>query len=312
MTVFIIVALMLLGVLGGYFLRPTESVLRILGRAVSVILYLLLFTLGVSLGVQRELVAQLGRLGWQSLVFAFCATGVSVLCAWGLARHLKLTCDSEREEGQPTGILSVLLGSGSYLLAFVIGVLAGYFQWLPSGLGSADIATYIIYGLMVVVGLSVGGDRATLARIRHLDPRLLFVPILTAFASFAGGALAGWMLPGFSLGESAAVGSGYGYYSLSSVIIAESDLPVSRASLVAMVALVSNIAREILTILLAGPLARLFGPLAPIAAGGATSMDTSLPFVVRASGVSYSVVSIYHGVFLTLLCPFAVSLCLQI
>ena len=78
------------------------------------------------------------------------------------------------------------------------------------------------------------------------------------------------------------------------------------------VALMSNICREVLSILLAGPIARCFGPLAPVCAAGATSMDTTLPFVVRASGKEYAVVSVYHGVTMSVLCPVLIGLFLQL
>jgi len=74
------------------------------------------------------------------------------------------------------------------------------------------------------------------------------------------------------------------------------------------IALLANIFREVLALLLAPLLVRYFGKLAPIAAGGATTMDTTFPVIVRYSGKEYSVVSIYHGFVTDLAVPFLVTL----
>ena len=73
------------------------------------------------------------------------------------------------------------------------------------------------------------------------------------------------------------------------------------------IALLANIMREILTLLLAPLLARRFGKLAPITLGGATTMDTTLPIITRASGQTYVVVSIFHGFCVDFSVPFLVT-----
>jgi uncharacterized membrane protein YbjE (DUF340 family) len=76
--------------------------------------------------------------------------------------------------------------------------------------------------------------------------------------------------------------------------------------------LLANILREIITLLFAPVMVKYFGKLAPIAAGGATTMDTTLPIIIRTSGKEFSVVSIYHGFVMDLSVPFLVTLCCSI
>lgn len=113
------------------------------------------------------------------------------------------------------------------------------------------------------------------------------------------------LFPSYLLKELLAVASGFGYYSLSCVIITEKY----NATLGA-VALLSSISRELMALLLARPFAKIGGNLAPICAAGGTSMDTTLPFIVKATAPEYSVVCIYHGVVITLFVPFGVGLAL--
>ena len=46
---------------------------------------------------------------------------------------------------------------------------------------------------------------------------------------------------------------------------------------------------------------------APISAGGATSMDTTLPIITRYTGNDYAVVSIFHGFLVDFTVPFLVT-----
>ena len=106
-----------------------------------------------------------------------------------------------------------------------------------------------------------------------------------------------------SLTDCLAIGSGFGYYSLSSIFITE-----YRGAELGTIALLANISRELLTLLAAPLLARWFGLLAPISAGGATTMDTTLPVITRVSGQEFVVVSIFHGFVTDFSVPFLVTL----
>ena len=72
-------------------------------------------------------------------------------------------------------------------------------------------------------------------------------------------------------------------------------------------ALLSNIMREMTTLLCAPLLVRWFGNLAPIAVGGATTMDTTLPIITRCSGKDFVVVSIFHGFIVDFSVPLLVT-----
>lgn len=104
------------------------------------------------------------------------------------------------------------------------------------------------------------------------------------------------------MADTLAVGAGFGYYSLSSIFI--TDL---RGPELATVALLCNVMREIFTLLAAPLVARLFGPLAAVSIGGATTFDTTLPIITRAAGRPYAVVSIFHGCALDFSVPFLVT-----
>ena len=187
---------------------------------------------------------------------------------------------------------------------FVLGTLCGVSHLIPIDIVmDSRISFYALCALMFSVGLSVGNDPQTLKNFRSLNPRLVFLPIMTILGTLAGPAAVSLILTHRSLTDCLAVGSGFGYYSLSSIFITE-----YKGAELGTIALLANISREILTLLAAPLLVRWFGNLAPISAGGATTMDTTLPIITRTAGQQFVVVSIFHGFVVDFSVPFLVTL----
>lgn len=194
----------------------------------------------------------------------------------------------------------ILLGS------FLLGLALGGSDLVPTAIVESDLGNYLLYLLLFLVGLSVGNDRDTIRGFRQLSPRLLVLPFLTIIGSMCGGVVAALLL-GQSLYEMLAVSQGLAYYSLSSILITE-KLGITLGA----IALFSNVFRELLTLLLAPLLVKYLGPLAPIAAGGVTTMDVTLPAILNASGKEYLVPAIYHGFVCDFSVPILVTLFIEL
>lgn len=156
---------------------------------------------------------------------------------------------------------------------------------------------------MFCVGISIGNDIETLRSFRQVGAKFLLLPIATIVGTLAGCAVVALLLPSRQLTSCLAIGSGFGYYSLSSIFITE-----MRGVELGTIALLANIMREIITLLGAPILRKWFGPLAPISAGGATTMDTTLPIITQVSGKQFTVISIAHGFITDFTVPFLVTL----
>ena len=194
----------------------------------------------------------------------------------------------------------ILLGS------FLLGLALGGSDLVPTAIVESDLGNYLLYLLLFLVGLSVGNDRDTIRGFRQLSPRLLALPFLTIIGSMCGGMVAALLL-GQSLYEMLSVSQGLAYYSLSSILITE-KLGITLGA----IALFSNVFRELLTLLLAPLLVKYLGPLAPIAAGGATTMEVTLPAILNASGKEYLVPAIYHGFVCDFSVPILVTLFIEL
>lgn len=185
---------------------------------------------------------------------------------------------------------------------FVAGVLAGLSGKLPSGYDFDKFGSYALYMLMFLAGVSIGSDKNSWKVLATHNYKIIWVPVTIILGTLAGSALVALVIPTLTMRESLAVGAGFGYYSLSSVFITQ-----LHSHSLGVVALLSNIFREVATLLATPILVRYFGNLAGIASGGATAMDTTLPVISRYSGKEYAIIAVFSGIVLTILVPFLVT-----
>ncbi|MDD5185382.1 MAG: lysine exporter LysO family protein [Paludibacter sp.] len=193
-------------------------------------------------------------------------------------------------------------GSLIILSFFATGLLLGIFRLFPADILHYNTSFYVLCALMFSVGISIGNDPNSFRQFRSLNPRLIFLPLMTILGTWLGVIAVGFFLNDRSLADCLAVGSGFGYYSLSSILITQ-----YKGVELGTIALLSNIMREVITLLFAPWMLKYFGKLAPISAGGATTMDTTFPVIVRNSGKEFAVVSIYQGFVMDFSVPFLVT-----
>jgi len=196
-----------------------------------------------------------------------------------------------------------MTGSIIIILFFSAGVLAGFNGFSLNFLQIGDPSIYALYLLMFLVGIGVGSDSNVWGVLKKMNLKILVVPFVVIAGTLSGTYICSLFLKDIGSLDSMAIGSGFGYYSLSSIIISK-----IRNETLGVMALLANISREIFTLLATPLLVKYFGKLAPIASGGATSMDTTLPVIAKYSGKEYAVISVFSGVVLTILVPFIITL----
>ena len=202
-------------------------------------------------------------------------------------------------------------GSLIVVAFFVLGLFVGHSSCLPSWFMSSQTSFVALCALLLFVGMGIGLNPNMMRDIKSLSPRLALLPLVTILGSWMGAVVAYVVMSSDlctlfqqrSLTSCLAIDSGFAYYSLSSIFITE-----YRGAELGTIALLANIVREMITLLLAPILAKWFGPLAPISAGGATTMDTTLPIIAQASGQKYVALSIYHGFVTDFSVPFLVTM----
>ena len=326
---FIVILFIFLGILSGVLCRKlstgarislTDVATRWQGRIVTWLIWLLLFLLGIEVGSNEMIVRSLPTLGVEALLLSSAATLGCCVLAWMLSRVSKnntvqenakneTSADKEGNPAEKEGLqgsslirgLKVMKGSLIVVGFFVIGLLGGIEKMVPSWLLDGDVSFVALCGLLLFVGLGIALNPEMKKEVRSLSPRMALLPVVTIIGSWLE-ALLIWTVLHRTLSDCMAINSGFAYYSLSSIFITE-----YRGAELGTIALLANIIREMLTLLGAPLMARWFGPLAPISAGGATTMDTTLPILSQTVGQRYIALSIYHGFVVDFTVPFLVS-----
>jgi len=194
-----------------------------------------------------------------------------------------------------------------YILVFAIGVVLALLEMMPNALLDGDISTWVLYALLFLVGMQIGSGKNMFAALKRFGWRVTLVPVATTVGTFAGVALVSLLIPGRTLTECLSVGAGFAYYSLSSILITE-----FRGADLGTVALLANIMREFSVLVLAPWMVKYFGKLAPVSAGGATTMDTTLPVITQYSGTEYVVIALFHGMIIDFSVPLWVTFFLNL
>ena len=73
---------------------------------------------------------------------------------------------------------------------FIVGTFCGLYHLIPYEFTHSNLSYYALCGLMFCVGISIGNDPNTLKSFRSLNPRLLFLPVMTILGTLAGCAVA--------------------------------------------------------------------------------------------------------------------------
>ncbi len=326
---FKVIACMAAGMVLGRFLR-----IKGLQKPIIAVTWLLLLFLGWETGSDREVIGALPSIGLASAALSIGGVAGSCILAWLLWKYMggnvgeavpesgqgaretgaggDLQAVSGRELQTVSGLdmgterrISVWSGMGGSLVIlgfFTLGIILGL-AGLPAGQSIVHkLSFWSLCILMAMVGMSVGGNPELVSSIRSMNPRIALLPIATILGTYAGCIIVNLFL-GHSIADVLAIGSGFGYYSLSSVLISS-----SRGPHLGSIALISNIIREVFTLLCAPFLARIAGPLAPISSGGATTADTTLPIISSCCGDKFVLISIFHGFAVDFTVPFLVTL----
>ncbi len=273
----------------------------------SVVLYLLLLSMGLRLGQSRDVLSRLPEIGALAAAAAVSATlGTLLLQALAAPLYRRMPGFSVPERqgngGRRLSLLLENLKKPFFLLVFV--VLGGFIGVaLPplALLQDGSVSTWILYALLFVIGVKMATDGHGL-RAMLLSPSTLVLPSLTIAGTLAGSLV---LIPLFGLtpGKALAMGSGFGWYSLSGVLIADRGAPVLGAA-----AFLANLLRETLAFLLVPALRAGGRHESGVGICGATSMDVTLPVLEDAWGPGVVPVAVAHGVLLSFLVPFLVPL----
>lgn len=285
--------IILLPLVIGYLIplhRP--SALKLIARLLSWIVYVILFFMGISLAFLDNLASNLLAI----LHYAAVSVVIILLCNIAALMWLEQKMpwqNHHRQEKLPSRLVMALESlqlCGVVFIGFMIGL---------SGISFLQHATeaseYTLIFLLFLIGIQLRNNGMTLRQI-VLNRRGMIVAVVVMVSSLLGGIINAFILD-LPLKTGLAMASGFGWYSLSGILLTESYGPVIGSA-----AFFNDLARELLAIMLIPGLVRRSRSTA-LGLCGATSMDFTLPVLQRSGGVEIVPAAIVHGFILSLLVP---------
>lgn len=274
---------------------------RAVGLLSRIILPALLLVMGYRVGTTLSDGRELARSGLIALIFAVCTVGGTFL-ATGVLCFLDRK-SPDRESLEPGRASAGWKGPLFLLLMVLTGFAAGRLLPIP-GFTAEGLTTWLLRLLLFFIGIDMTKSGVSfLSALTGRDTILL--PLLTVIGSLSGGLVASLFLD-INLWKGLSVASGFGWYTLSGVLITDLGDPQLGSA-----AFMTNMLREAFAILLIPFLGRTFFARSAVGIAGATSMDVTLPLVERSAGPGMVPLSISHGVILSLLVPLLVPLLYQ-
>ena len=206
--------------------------------------------------------------------------------------------DAEEEEPAPSKLNSLTI---LIVVFMAVGILAGYLI-LPEGFiaVTGTLLTIALCILLVLIGVDIGTSGTLAKNFRSAGWRILVFPFVNIAAMIIGSLIASWILP-LSAQDALCVGSGFAWYSLAPVMLAEYSTRVSAISFM------HNVFREIVGILVIPFVARRIGYIESYGICGSTSMDVCLPLIERSTSSDVAVYSFINEAIVSASVPILVT-----
>jgi len=277
----------------GYLIALQQTtLLKLINRLLSWIVYVILFFMGISLAFLDNLASNL------LAIFHYSAVSVVVILLCNAAALLWLERSlpwhhAHQQEKLPSRIAMAL---ESLKLCFVVvaGFLLGLTGW--EFLQYATQASeYTLIFLLFLVGIQLRNSGMTLKQI-VLNRRGMIIAVVVVLSSMVAGVINAFVLD-LPVKTGLAMASGFGWYSLSGILMTESYGPVIGSA-----TFFNDLIRELLAIMLIPGLVAKSRSTA-LGLCGATSMDFTLPVLQRSGGLEIVPAAIVHGFILSLLTP---------
>lgn len=278
-------------VIGYAFKIKNIKILHQFGKITMLLLYLILFIMGISLGQLDNLAQQLPQIGIYALTFIIFIQGLTFL---GLFLYDKLFPQplAKTTDKMPSR-WRIVLDSLKLCLVVLIGFFIGLWGkgWVSLPFGSS---TYVLVVLIFCVGIQLRNNGISIRAV-FFNRRGMITGAIFVLTSLLGGIIGAQVL-NVPVVQGLAVSSGLGWYSLSSVTLNNAWGPIWGS-----IAFFNDLSRELISLFIV-PLFMQHYRSTAIGYTGATAIDCTLPIIQKAGGVEVLPLAFSFG-FITNIAP---------
>jgi len=275
----------------------------------TTLVWLLLFFMGVNTGGIEGITTQFGTIGLSALVLTLLGVAGTVVFSLAVSSivtppvgHEGIAIAKRKERSLLRRLYDIvkepLVLVGIVVLGLTLRLSTPLFDWFQSSL-----VTYLLYTLLFFVGMGMVHKQISFKGVLA-DKSLFLLPFYTIAGTYLGALLAP-LLTDYTIREAWGMLSGFGWYSLSGILISDLGFPILGS-----ISFLANLLRESFSFFLIP----LFGRLGKryyypaVCTAGATSMDVTLVLLSSHFGTRTMLGSIYHGVIMSLAAPILIPL----
>lgn len=282
----------------GYLIKLNDkkSIMRV-NQSLSIIVYIILFLMGSELAQLNDLLSHLKNIIFSTLLLFICTFGFNFIVL--MIVDFILPWRNTSGNDQSTSRLKMILESLKICLVLVLGFLCGLVPlsiWTHTEL----VSKVILVLLLLLVGIQLRSNNITIKQI-IINKIGIMTTIIVTVSALLGGVVVSYCLDQ-PLKTSLAMSSGFGWYSLSGILMTEAQGPI-----IGSITFLNDILRELSAIILIPSLIKRF-KLTALGICGATSMDFTLPMLQKGGGISMVPPAIVQGFLLTLIMPILMTL----
>lgn len=198
----------------GFFIRLPKPYLALVDKLLAVLVYAVLFLIGVSLSRVEDLGSQLDTIVLRTLLLFACTIGMNLLVLMWFDRRFPWQTQGSGKKSNVS-----LAGSAKQLGCVAFGFVFGKLMagvWLPS----ENLGMYCLMALVLLIGIQLNGSGVTLRQVL-INKRGVQTALLMMASSLAGGLLFAALNDDVSWLKGLALASGFGWYSLSGLVMTE-------------------------------------------------------------------------------------------
>ena len=273
------------------------------------LVYLLLFFMGVNTGSIEGIVSQFGNIGLSAFWLTASSVLGTIIVSLGFSLLMKrdkkpfeVAIAPRKEQSLLRRLYDIikepLFLVGIVLLGLVLRLSTPLFGWYRS-----SFVSYLLYAMLFCVGMGLVQKQISFKGV-FSDASILLLPLYTILGSYLGALLTPLLTP-YTISEGMGMVSGFGWYSLSGILISDLGFP-----LLGSISFLANLLRESFSFFLVPLFGRLgsryYAPA--VCTSGATSMDVTLVLLSSHFGTKTIISSIYHGVVMSLVAPLLIPL----
>ncbi|MDH2999089.1 hypothetical protein A1D22_04330 [Pasteurellaceae bacterium LFhippo2] len=283
--------------LGYLFVVTNQTIMGWTNRITTVCLYLILLIMGISLGQLDDLTQKLPQIGAIAFGLSVILHSTNIVSLVIFDKLYPMQREKVSEAELPSRWKQIM---DSLILCATVfaGAIFGY---ISKGILDFPLhsSTYVLVVMIFCIGIQLRNSGIPIREV-FLNRRGILTSLVFIASGLIGGVISAYLLD-LPLMHALTLSSGFGWYSLSSVLVNDAWGPVYGS-----IAFFNDLSREIFCLFSIPFFMRLF-PSTAVGLGGATALDCTLPIIQKSGGIQVVPLAISFGFIINLAVPFLLA-----